>query len=80
MKSINAKPGFTHEVDRLLAYDRVLQLYESKAESIILEYSMYVHQICNKAGVDEGGVQRDMLMAFWDIIYDYLKEQLQLSP
>ena len=68
MKSINATPGYTHKIDQLLVYDRVLQLYESKAKSVILEYPMYI-KFVSEAGVDEGGVQRDMYTAFRDNCY-----------
>ena len=32
------RPGYVHKIDRLFVHDRVLQFYESKAESVILEY------------------------------------------
>ena len=76
MKSINARPGYTHEIDQLLVYNRVLQLYESNAKSVMLDYPMYM-KFVNQTGVDKGRVQRDMYIAFWNSCY--LNERLQFS-
>ena len=42
MESINATPGFLHEVDGSHLFDCVLRLYNTQASSIVLEYPLYI--------------------------------------
>ena len=51
----------------------MLRLYNSQASSIILEYPLYI-KFTGEAGVDEGGIQRDMFSAFWVECYSKLFE------
>ena len=71
MECIDATPGSLHEVARGDVFDGVMQLYNDRATSVILEYPMFV-KFLGEAAVDEGGVQRDMFTAFWDRCYSLL--------
>ena len=44
-------------------YDRVLQHYESKVKSVILDYPMYI-KFVNEVGVDEKEVQGDRYVLY----------------
>lgn len=79
MESINATQGILHEVDRSHLLDCVLRLYDSQVTSIILEYPLYI-KFSGEAGVDEGGVQRDICSLLFgkNATLNFLKDQLQL--
>jgi len=73
MGNINARPGCLREIDRLNVFDGVIKMYEDQPESVVLEYPLYM-KFAEEAGVDEGGVQRDMYTAFWEDCYCLLFE------
>ena len=73
MVNINAKPGCLREIDRLNVFDGIIKMYEDKPESVVLEYPIWM-KFAGEAGIDEGGVQRDMYTAFWDDCYSLLFE------
>lgn len=62
MESINVTPGFLHEVNQSTSH--VLDCVLSQAISIVLEYPLYI-KFSGEMEVDEGGVQRDIFIAFW---------------
>ena len=67
------KPGRLREIDRLNVFDGIIKMYEDKPESVVLEYPIWM-KFAGEAGIDEGGVQRDMYTAFWDDCYSLLFE------
>jgi len=71
MKQIDSVVGMEHVIDRANLYSEVLDLY--RAGRIVDECPMYI-KFKDEAAIDAGGVQRDMLSAFWEIAYKRLFE------
>jgi len=71
MESINASSGPARIIDRTTIYEAVMKMYNQ--EEIALEYPLFI-KFTGELGIDEGGVQRDMLTAFWDEAYTRLFE------
>ena len=66
MDSIQCAPGPQRMVNRSKVYQDVLSMFTD--ETIAKEYPLFI-KFCGEMAVDEGGVQRDMLSAFWERAY-----------
>lgn len=66
LESIQCVHGLVREVNRSKVYEDVLAMFSD--ESIAQEYPLFI-KFCDERAVDEGGVSRDMLSAFWERAY-----------
>ena len=70
--SINCVDGKLHTIERNSVFKDVVRLYNDD-DVIIREYPLFIEYKSEQA-VDDGGVQRDMFTAFWEMAYSYLFE------
>ena len=71
LESVGCVSGPKRTIDRANLYEDVLDVY--REGDIVQEYPLFIKYEGEKA-VDEGGVQRDMLSAFWAEAYTRLFE------
>ena len=70
--------GLRHVIDRTNLYEDVVDMY--REGEIVGEYPLYT-KFQGEQAVDEGGVQRDMLSAFWAEVYTrFLEGAKTLTP
>lgn len=69
MKSLGATIGAKHTVDRKNIYADVIKLYQDA--EVIKECPIFI-AYRNEKAIDDGGVTRDMLSAFWQQAYQTL--------
>ena len=60
------EPSIAHVVNRRKIFNQVIDLFSDDA--ILKEYPLYI-KFEGEIAVDSGGVQRDMLSAFWEEVY-----------
>ena len=66
MKSIECVFRLRHVIDRTNVYEDVVDMY--REGEVVGEYPLYI-KFQGEQAVDKGGVQRDMLSAFWAKVY-----------
>ena len=71
LQTIACVTGPKRTIDRTNVYEDVLDLY--KEGEVVGEYPVFIKFVGEQA-VDQGGVQRDMLSAFWAEAYTHLFE------
>ena len=60
------EPSIAHVVNRRKIFNQVIDLFSDDA--ILKEYPLYI-KFEGEIAIDSGGVQRDMLSAFWEEVY-----------
>lgn len=66
MMTLDPNKGVLHTVNRSCVYTNVLKMYSD--QTILREFPMHV-EFDGEMAIDQGGVTRDMYLAFWEECY-----------